>query len=102
MNDGDCLDLDTGQVGTAINGELCDAVAGQVLQLFRGRAAIVHTETDEAGCASALQQRSDDSADVRNGAILCVATDQGALAEVRSSPLDATRTITVNATTWQQ
>ncbi len=101
MQDGDCLDLDADQVGTAIDGDVCDAVGGEALQLFHGRAAIVHTETDESGCASALQQRSDNGADIRNGAILCVATDQGAVAEVRSSPPDATMTITVNATTWR-
>ena len=104
MQPDDFLDVDTGQVGTGVNGELA-LREGAWLQLFKGRTAVVPKETDQAGCVSALQHRSDSgvSSDrLAAGAVLCLSTDQGNLAEARFSPPDPTEAVTVDLTVWRQ
>jgi hypothetical protein len=103
MQPDDELDVDTGQVGTGVDGELAYRL-GAWLQLLEGRAAVVPKETDQAGCASALQRRSDSGVNsdrLAAGAILCLSTDQGNLAEASFSPLDTTKVVAVDLTVWR-
>lgn len=99
--DGDGLDLDTGRQGSDVLGQLHWS-SGQ-LNLYGVRNAVVPTETDERGCADALERRSDGylAADrLADGAVVCLTTQEGALVQARISPPGVRGTLTVHLTVW--
>jgi hypothetical protein len=99
---GDGLDVDTGLLGSNVDGEL--SWIGNQLNLHGSRNAAVPAETDEAGCAAALGRRSDSwlTADkLIGGAFVCLSTDKGAVALARISAPDVTNRITVDLTVWR-
>jgi hypothetical protein len=98
---GEGVDVDTGQAGSNVVGEL--TWRPNVLFLYGRRNAVVPAAADEAGCVAALERRSDGwlTADrLTGGAVVCLSTDQGAVALARISPPDATDRITVDLTVW--
>jgi hypothetical protein len=67
--------------------------------------AVVPEESDEAGCVAALERRSDgwSTADrLTGGAVVCLSTDEGAVALARISPPELTDRLTVARTVWSQ
>ncbi len=97
LQPGDGVDVDTGLIGSDVTGELV-WISNQ-LNLYGLRNAVVPEETDEAGCVAALERRSDGwlTADrLTGGAVVCLSTDEGAVALARISPPDATDRLTVD------
>jgi hypothetical protein len=98
---GESVDVDTGLIGSNVSGELV-WISNQ-LNLYGRRNAVVPAATDEAGCRAALERRSDGwlTADqLAGGAVVCLSTDEGALAQARVSAPDVTDRITVDLTVW--
>ena len=103
MARGDRLDVDTGMVGNNVrDAEVSYYFGNGYLYLNGARSAIIDAWTDQAGCAQALETRSDDylSPDRYGDSAVCILTDDETMAQIRPSQPDASDRITVDLVNW--
>ena len=99
---GDWLDIDSGLSGSTASGSEI-YWDGRVLFLYGPHNAIVPAETDRGGCTDVLQKRSDGAVDLaaQRTVVVCTSTVDGAIAELVTSPLDATNSLPMAVTVWR-
>lgn len=99
---GDWLDIDSGLSGSTASGSEI-YWDGRVLFLYGPHNAIVPAETDRGGCTDVLQKRSDGAVDLaaQRTVVVCTSTVDGAIAELVTSPPDATNSLPMAVTVWR-
>jgi hypothetical protein len=105
----DWLDVETGSSGTSVIGGDLIWVSGQ-LDLYGSHhaivpnSALVNGRADQAGCIALMQKRSDGYVTrerLAQGVVVCIATTEGSVAELRITPPDIHDALQVELTTWR-
>jgi hypothetical protein len=103
LRPGDWLDFESGVTGTAaVNGAL--DWAGTQLNLYGQRNVVIDQPTDKAGCERELKRRADaylSREQLAHGAILCVSTKQGVIAELEVHPPGPDNRLSIDSSVWR-